>query len=76
MLKTKRQASLVSESMKALVAEARLRPTSSLASYKALHSKGLGGKDSKEELKKVLFYTIHCNAYTRLYKAGIPKLFG
>lgn len=53
---------MVNESMKALVAEARFRPTSSLASYKATPSKGLGGKDSKEEMKKVLCYIIHCNA--------------
>lgn len=55
MLKTKRQASMVRETMKALVAEARLRPTSSVASYKAASSKVLGGKDSKEEMKKVPF---------------------
>ncbi|XP_017339919.1 cilia- and flagella-associated protein 70 isoform X1 [Ictalurus punctatus] len=53
LMKTKRQASMVRETMKALVAEARLRPTSSVASYKAASSKVLGGKDSKEEMKKV-----------------------
>ncbi|XP_026771916.3 cilia- and flagella-associated protein 70 isoform X1 [Pangasianodon hypophthalmus] len=50
LMKTKRQESVVSESMKALLAEARLRPTSSLASCKAAPSKVLG--DSKEEMKK------------------------
>ncbi|XP_058266386.1 cilia- and flagella-associated protein 70 isoform X3 [Hemibagrus wyckioides] len=49
LMKTKRQASVVSESVKALVAEACLRPTSSC---KAASSKVLGGKESKEEMKK------------------------
>lgn len=62
MLKTKRQTCMVSDSMKALLTEAHLRPTSSLASCKAGPSKVLGGKDSKEEMKKVLIHNIHCNA--------------
>ncbi|KAM9457661.1 cilia- and flagella-associated protein 70 [Clarias gariepinus] len=50
--KTKRNASVVNESMKALLADARPRPTSSLSSSKAAPSKAVGGKDSKEEIKK------------------------
>lgn len=54
MLKTKRQASVMSESMKALIAEACLHPTYFLASSKAALCKVLG---EKEEMKN-----IHWNA--------------
>ncbi|XP_046721864.1 cilia- and flagella-associated protein 70 isoform X1 [Silurus meridionalis] len=52
LMKTNRQASVVSENMKTQLAEALLRPTSSLSSGKAAPSKASGGKDSKDEMKK------------------------
>ncbi|TSK87600.1 Cilia- and flagella-associated protein 70 [Bagarius yarrelli] len=51
LMKTKRQESVVSESVKAMIAEIYLRP-SSLTPCKA-SSKGFGSKDSKDEMKKV-----------------------
>ncbi|XP_060748472.1 cilia- and flagella-associated protein 70 [Tachysurus vachellii] len=52
--KTNRQASVVSESMKSQLSEARLRPTS-LTPCRAASSKVLGNRrDSKEEIKKTI----------------------
>lgn len=53
LLKTKKQESVMNESMKALVAETSFCPGSSLLSGRATPSSVLGGKGNKEEMKKV-----------------------
>ncbi|XP_060758371.1 cilia- and flagella-associated protein 70 [Neoarius graeffei] len=53
LMKTKKQESVMNESMKALVAETSFCPGSSLLSGRATPSSVLGGKGNKEEMKKV-----------------------